>query len=278
MQSFSYDKLQNDIEKSSTAVEQLLDGEEPKTAVILGSGLGEVADNYPVLSQIDYLDLPALPSTQVSGHKGVLKIAKLNDKAALFFCGRSHLYEGHVSQHLGNAVRISHSVGVETIISTCAVGSLKSEIPPGSVVVVEDHINYSGVNPLIGVSIANQSTTFHDLSSIYDSELRNRAMKAGHPPELSLKEGIYAWVSGPTYETPAESRMLNILGADVVGMSLLPESIVACQLGMKVLALACVTNYAPGLDHESADHARVLEQAKLFAPAISHLIENVKFR
>lgn len=191
------------------------------------------------------------------------------------FSGRAHLYEGHSAQRLGMAVRIAAACDVETLVSTCAAGSLREEIQPGGLVVIVDHINLSGTNPLIGIGAGSGETRFPNTSNLYNERLVNFSVAAAKRLGIPCHTGVYVWVAGPSYETPAEARMLSLLGGDVVGMSLVPETLTAAALGLRVLAIACVTNQAPGTGKRKVSHDRVLEAAKRMVGPLQQIVSEV---
>lgn len=246
----------------------------PRFAAILGSGLGAVTDRPDLRAVIPYRDLPGMPPTGVEGHRGELRIVEDCGVPGLFFCGRAHLYEGHAPWRLGASVRLAHLLGVEILLSTAAVGSLTPNLPTGSLALVRDHISFCGVNPLAGIP-TDAKHRFPDTTHAYDARLRAGALRCAAETGVHTAEGVYAWVSGPSYETPAESHMMRRLGADVVGMSLVPEVLTACQVGIRTLALACVTNLAPGIGDEPPSHERVLEVARRFDEPLRRIMDGL---
>lgn len=261
-----------EILRAAELVRGKLNGRVPRLAAILGSGLGLVTDRFDLEVSIPYRELPGMPPTGVEGHSGELRIVRDRDNLGLLFCGRSHLYEGHPAWMLGASVRLAHALGARILVSTAAVGSFTPDLPSGSLAVIRDHINFCGVNPIAGVP-SDAAHRFPDATHAYDAELRAGALAVVRRSGMICAEGIYAWVSGPSYETPAESRMMRALGADVVGMSLVPEVLTACQLGMRTLALACVTNLAPGIGDEPPSHERVLRAARQFSEPLHEILD-----
>lgn len=248
----------------------------PDVAIILGSGLGETFENGKVLAEVSYTEIPGLPLPNVEGHNGVLRLLELNDNAYLCFFGRSHLYENYPPYQLGMSVRIAAALGAKTLITTSAVGSLRSEHKPGKIIIVSDHINLTGVNPLIGVKFRDSNAGFIDTQGMYSNELCTYALTVGEKNKIDIDSGIYAWVTGPSFETPAESSMISQFGADVVGMSLIPETITARQLNMKILAIACVTNFASGIGDKNVSHHEVLQQAEKFKTPLKKMLTGMR--
>lgn len=267
--------LQKEAIEGAEAVRNAFGEKSPTTAVILGSGLSAIADGF-IEYEIPYTQIPGMPQSGVAGHAGVLRLGRREDSQTLFFCGRSHFYEGFPMSRLGMSVRIAYELGVRTVVSCCAVGSLRKEIEPGTIVAVRDHINTIGINPLRGTIPPEGRPYFIDPSTTYDTALIQQIENSAADAKCPVDSGVYAWVSGPTYETPAESKMLARLGGDVVGMSLVPESLTARQLDMKAVGLACVTNYAPGVGSEPSDHDDVLAVAEGFIEPLRTMIAKMQ--
>ena len=262
-------------EELSTAVEILKDRilrPLPEAALITGSGLGGVVDTEAAAFAIPYTEVPGLPPTTVPGHPGALGVFELGGVRFLYFWGRAHLYEGHPVQRLGMCVRVAATLGVKAVVITCTAGSLNKKISPGDLVVIRDHINMAGVNPLIGGPALSEEERFPDTRGLYPNRIIRRTLGRARSLGIRCCGGVYAWVSGPSYETPAEARMLSRLGADVVGMSLVPEALTAAALGMKVLAIACVTNAAPVTGEEPLKHEKILESAKGMVEPLRRLL------
>ena len=224
-------------------------------AVVLGSGLNELADRLPDPTVIPYEAIPHFPATTVAGHEGKAIVGGLHGSVVLMLQGRFHSYEGHDLETVTFPIRVLQRLGVGTLILTAATGGIRADLRPGSLVVLSDHLNLIGANPLRGLNDARLGTRFPDMTEVYSPRLRGIAIEEGMQLGIELMPGVYACVPGPSYETPAEIRMLRTLGADVVGMSTVPEAIVARHAGMDVLALALVSNAAAGVAGNS-DHAR----------------------
>ncbi|MBQ3834948.1 MAG: purine-nucleoside phosphorylase [Elusimicrobia bacterium] len=230
----------------------------PKTALIAGSGLGNIKDSIEDQIVIPYSEIPNFKTSTVQGHKGELIIGKLNGVDIFFFNGRIHYYEGYTMQEISFPVRVLKSLGIENLIITCAVGAINKDYNPGDIVVIKDHINFMGDNPLIGTHYNDFGERFPDMSNIYYKAFRDKIKKIAEQENIEVQEGTYFAVSGPSYETPAEVSAFGKLGGDVVGMSLIPESIPACQTGIKVAAITYISNKASGLSKEKLSHEEVL--------------------
>lgn len=236
-----------------------LNGLMPRTAVVLGSGLGSLVDEVTDPIRIPYADIPGFPESAVSGHAGELVAGYLGGQPILMLAGRVHYYEQGNASAMRPAIEALSGIGVQSLILTNAAGSVRQDMPPGSVMQITDHINYSGMNPLIG---EDSDSRFVGMTNAYDADLsiamRNAAIRAGVP----LFSGVYMWFSGPSFETPAEIRMARTLGADAVGMSTVPEVILARFFGMRVAAASVITNYGAGMTGAELSH----EETKDMAP------------
>jgi len=233
--------------------------EAPTVAVVLGSGLGAFADRLHEPEVISYGDIPHFPSVGVKGHAGRLVIGGLgpNGPRVAAMAGRVHLYEGHSPGHVVHPVRTLWRWGVRGLMLTNAAGGINAELSPGDLMLIVDHINLSGKNPLIGPADPRLGPRFPDMSTAYDPELCDALRDAAKARGVTLREGVYTGLAGPSYETPAEIRMLAILGGDAVGMSTVVEVIAARHAGMRVCGVSCITNLAAGLSAEPLDHAEV---------------------
>lgn len=230
----------------------------PEVLVVLGSGLGGLADAVENGVSIPFEDIPGFPASGVAGHPGRYVAGSLEGRAVLVQAGRFHLYEGHAPELVAMPVRVAADLGVETVILSNASGGVNPRLVPGALMVIEDHLNLMGRNPLVGVP-APDEVRFPDMSAAYDRELRRHAEEVARNLGLSLESGVYAGVLGPSYETPAEVRMLARLGADAVGMSTVPEVIAARALGLRVAGVSCISNPAAGLSAVPLSHDDVLE-------------------
>ena len=232
----------------------------PKVGIILGSGLSGVADQFPG-DEIPYSHIPGLPVSTVAGHRGVMKIGP----QVMVMVGRFHFYEGWTMGETAMPLFLMKGLGVEKVILTNAAGGIAPELNPGDLCLISDHINFLGTNPFMGPSDPKWGQRFFDLSEVYSRKLRQGAQKAHKslwPGKPALGEGVYAAMTGPSYETPAEIHMLHILGASLVGMSTVPEAIAARHLGLEVLGISCVTNKAAGISLAPLDHLEVVEVGK----------------
>lgn len=243
--------------------------------IVLGSGLGGLGERIENPTIIPYEDIPNFPLSTVKGHKGQLIIGQLADNNVIAMQGRFHYYEGYPLNQVVLPIRIMLGLGIETLIVTNAAGGVDESFEPGDLMIIEDHINFSGDNPLIGENIHCLGPRFVDMTDAYDEELIQLAMKVGKNLDIPLKRGIYMWFTGPTYETPAEVRLAKILGASAVGMSTVPEVIVAKHQGIKVLGISCITNMAAGILDRPLNHEEVIETSLKVKDKFEKLIINI---
>jgi purine-nucleoside phosphorylase len=227
--------------------------------VVLGSGLGAFAETLDDKVETPYSEIPNWPVSTAAGHAGKLVEGRIGDTEAIVLAGRAHLYEGYSAQQVTFGIRELARRGVQSLVLTNAAGGINEKYRPGDLVLVSDHINLLGVNPLTGPNDDALGPRFPDMSEAYSRLYREIAKQAGHELGIVLNEGVYVAVPGPSYETPAEIRYMRIIGADLVGMSTVPETIVANHMGMKVLAISCVTNAAAGILPQKLVHDEVLE-------------------
>lgn len=231
---------------------------EVPVAVVLGSGLGAFANDITDATQIPYDEIPGFARSTVEGHAGRLVIGKSGDVTAAAMQGRFHFYEGYSLQEVTFPMRVLKLLGVRTVVLTNAAGALNVEFTPGSLMVISDHLNLLGDNPLRGPNDERFGPRFPDLTSVYARRLQDVVIEEARALGLKLPRGIYGALAGPSYETPAEIRMLRTLGADVVGMSTVPEAIVARHMAMEVIGISCITNLAAGVSDEPIDHSQVM--------------------
>ena len=236
-------------------------GDPPRLALVLGSGFGWVLERWPSLKRVSCLDIPGFGKPKVEGHPGECHLVDMEGVPVWVLSGRTHFYEGHEMAQVTFPVRALASAGVKDLLLTNAAGGIHATWQPGEFMVVTDHINLMGSNPLRGAEVSGMSR-FVDLTQAYDPDLRRLLCKAGRRAGIRLRTGVYLAVSGPSYETAAEIRAFSRLGADAVGMSTVPEVIVARQCGMRVAAISCITNLAAGLGGEPLSHAEVLRAGK----------------
>lgn len=234
----------------------------PTIGLILGSGLGVLADEIEGASVLDYKDIPNFPLSTVEGHAGNLVIGTLMGKGVVALKGRFHYYEGYSMGEVTFPVRVMAALGVDQIIVTNAAGGINKKFNPGDLMIIEDHINLAFNNPLIGPNDNNLGIRFPDMSTAYDKDLIDLAEKIARENNIDIKKGVYTFVTGPTYETPAEINMFNVLGADAVGMSTVPEVIAAIHSNLRVLGISCITNMAAGILDKPLSHEEVIENAQ----------------
>src|SRR5580658_379978 len=235
----------------------------PRVAVVLGSGLGAFADELMDSTEIPYSAIPGWPCSTAIGHAGKLVLGRLGDLEVAVMAGRVHLYEGYTPAQVTFGVRVLGSLGVRSMVFTNAAGGINLALERGGLVLISDHINLQGSNPLVGPNDDALGPRLPDMSEAYSRDLRTLAHEVGSEIGVHLAEGVYAAVLGPSYETPAEIRYLRTIGADLVGMSTVPEVIVANHMGMRVLGISCVTNMAAGILPQKINHAEVLETGEM---------------
>ena len=247
----------------------------PATAVVLGSGLGGFASTLDRATAIPYRDIPNWPPSSVVGHEGRLVVGEVAGRSIAALSGRAHFYEGHDLRTVTFAVRVLGVLGMKTLILTNAAGGINTGFQPGDLMVIDDHINLMGGSPLTGPNDDRFGVRFPDLTNVYSPRLRNLADEAARAQGLTLRHGVYAGCHGPSYETPAEVRYLRIIGADAVGMSTVPEAIVARHMGVDVLGLSCITNFAAGVLPQPLNHDEVLETAKRVRDTFISLLKGI---
>jgi purine-nucleoside phosphorylase len=231
----------------------------PKIVLVLGSGLGAFADELTDATRIPYEKIPHFPRSTAVGHAGVLAVGKVGGIAVAAMQGRVHLYEGYSAREVTFAMRVFGRLGIRSAILTNAAGGINQEFKQGALVVIRDHINLQGANPLIGPNDERFGPRFPDVTQAYCQAYRGIALAEAKKLGIEAREGVYAALTGPSYETPAEIRYLRTIGADLVGMSTVPEVIAARHMGMRVLGISCVTNMAAGILDRPLDHAEVIE-------------------
>lgn len=252
----------------------------PKVGLVLGSGLGIYVEQIQNKTIIPYSEIPHFRRTSVEGHEGRLIIGEVHGVTVAALQGRLHAYEGHPMEEIVLPVRTLAALGIEVLFLSNASGGINENFHPGDLVTITDHINLSGRNALVGPNIAELGPRFPDMSNAYDPELNSIIQQVAKTHHVDIKNGVYCSVLGPTYETPAEIRMIRIIGGDLVGMSTVPEVIAANHLGLKVAAVACITNYAAGIKQEKLSHAdvkKVAEKAMVgFATILTETIGELK--
>ncbi len=261
-----------EVTRSVEAIQSQYGGAFPSTALILGSGLGRFGEHISQDAVIDYGDIPGFPISTVVGHHGRLLIGTCKATPLVCMQGRMHLYEGYQAQDLAIPIRTLRQLGVETLIITNAAGGLRPDLTAGTLMIIDDHINMSGHNPLIGPNDDDVGERFFDMTEAYDAGLRARLRKAAEGAGIDITSGVYVQTSGPNFETPAEVRMFAKLGADAVGMSTVPECLVAVHCGMKVVVLSLITNLAAGIAEHALSHEETLVEADNAYDQISQVL------
>lgn len=261
-------------EKMENNVEKILDFK-PEVGLILGSGLGDYGEKLENPEYIEYCTIEGFPVSKVDGHKNRFILGKLYGKRIIAMQGRFHYYEGIEQRKIAIPIHIMKDAGVKVLILTNAAGGVNTSFKAGDLMVLTDHINLSGSNPLRGENDEKYGSRFPDMSQIYDRELRERLLKEMEKKGINLEQGVYAMNSGPQYETPAEVKMLRILGADAVGMSTVPEAILARHCGMKVIGISCITNMAAGILEKPLNHIEVCETAQQVKSIFESVIDTI---
>jgi purine-nucleoside phosphorylase len=247
----------------------------PQIALVLGSGLGAFADEFESPTKIPYAEIPHFPRSTAIGHAGQLVVGKVGDIPVAGMQGRVHLYEGYSAKDVAFPIRVFARMGIKAVILTNAAGGIKREFVQGQLVVIKDHINLQGASPLTGPNDERFGPRFPDMTMAYDRRFREMTVGEGNRNRIGLYEGVYAALPGPSYETPAEIRHLRTIGADLVGMSTVPEVIAACHSGIRVLGISCVTNAAAGILDQPLDHKEVLETAERVKSQFIALLKTV---
>jgi purine-nucleoside phosphorylase len=247
----------------------------PRVAVVLGSGLGGVADAVEEAVDIPYDEIPYFPVSTVEGHAGKLIIGSLGGIDVLLMKGRFHFYEGYTMQEVTLPVRVFSLLGIQSLILTNAAGGAAKHLSPGTLMIIKDHINLMGDNPLYGANEDRFGVRFPDMTNIYTPAYIEIAKAAAREMDLNLAEGVYLALRGPSYETPAEVRMFAGLGGDALGMSTVPEAIVARHAGMNILAFSCITNFAAGMSGEAIHHGEVMDVGTKAGKQLAELIVRI---
>ena len=258
---FSAEEYSRQVHEAADYIREKLGSHKPELAITLGSGLGDLADQLadPVL--IPYAEIPHFPVSTVPGHKGRFVAGTLGGKEVLCMQGRFHYYEGYDLKQVTMPVRVMKLLGIQTLIVTNAAGGINLGFKAGDLMLIEDHLNLTGENPLIGQNLDEFGLRFFDMTVAYDKEYRELARKAASEEGISLQSGVYAWLTGPNFETPAEIRYLRTIGADAVGMSTVPEVLVARHCDLRVCGISCITNLAAGMGDGLLSHEEVNETA-----------------
>lgn len=259
---------------AATAIRTATGAATPELAIVLGSGLGGVVDMVDGARSLAYGDVPGFPEAAVAGHAGRVVTGTLEDVPVIVFAGRFHAYEGHPVALTAFPIRVARALGARTLLASNAAGGVNASFEPGDLMVIRDHLNLMGASPLTG-PLEEGDTRFPDMSHAYDAALRAAMHDAARSAGFVTREGVYAALAGPAYETPAEVAMLRTLGADAVGMSTVPEVMVARATGMRVAAVSCITNLAAGMSGRELAHEEVLEITRGAATRFATLVRAV---
>lgn len=263
------------IRKASDDIRSRINGLKPSIGIILGSGLSQAVPGLEYPHIIPYSEIPGYPKPTVAGHAGKLVMGKFGGQGIAVMQGRFHYYEGHSMESIALPVRVMEYLGVKTLVVTAAVGSMRSSIKPGHFVIIKDHINLMGRNPLRAFHEEEFGEMFPDLSQAYDPALRKVALAACRKRRVPAHEGVYVSVGGPSYETPAEIKAFRRLGGDVVGMSVVPEVVVARQMGVKTLVITWTSNMASGMSKSSLSHPEVLSLGAKVSSSLKGVLEDL---
>jgi purine-nucleoside phosphorylase len=264
--------LYDQVQETVRVIRERAPGREPAVGIILGSGLGGFAQRFTDVVTLPYVDLPHFPHSSVPGHASRLVLGRIRGVPVVAMQGRVHAYEGYSPAEVAFPARVLCALGIRALVVTNASGGINLDFMPGDLMVITDHLNLSGFNPLTGPNDERFGPRFPDLSMAYHHGLRELLAEVSQRTGIPLKSGVYAQVSGPTYETPAEIRMLRKLGADAVGMSTVPEVIAARHMGVPVAGISCVTNLAAGIGHKPITHEEVAQTAAQVADTFSRLL------
>ena len=262
------------IENALERLRPLVNGE-CKIGLILGSGLGTYAERIQNKRFLPYRDIPEYPQSRVEGHAGRFVVGELFGKTVICMQGRFHYYEGYPQSQLAIPIRVMKRLGVEQLLLTNAAGGVNLDFSPGDLMLISDHINFSGSHPLIGENDESFGTRFPDQSNVYDRELRAKVKTAANEIGVTLREGVYMMFSGPTFESPAEIVLARTVGASAVGMSTVPEAIAATHCGIRTIGLSLITNMAAGILNQPLSHEEVQETAALASERFSRLVDRI---
>lgn len=261
-----------DVQNCATYIRERFKGDMPKIAMVLGSGLNSLADTIEDATVFSFLDLPDFPEPTVEGHAGRMLIGRLEGKPVICMQGRAHAYEGHAPEKLAFATRVLWALGVEILVLTNAAGSLMKKAGPGSLMAITDHINFSGINPLVGVNDDRFGPRFPDVTVAWDRDLIKHFKKCAKRLDIKLHKGTYLMAKGPNFETPAEIHAFRMMGADAVGMSTVPECLAARHVGMRVCGISSITNYAAGMTDGELTHGETMEYGAIAAVSLEKLL------
>lgn len=245
----------------------------PKLMLVLGSGLGDYGDRLEKMDVIPYQNIPGFPQTTVPGHKGNLLLGECFGVPVVIMQGRFHYYEGHRQQDIAFPVRVLRNLGAQMVLFTNAAGAINMDFQPGDLMMITDHINYSGMSPLFGENVEEMGPRFIDMTQAYDKQLQQVLLAAAQEQEIALKRGVYMMFPGPQFETPAEIRFARTIGADAAGMSTVPEIIAARHCGLRICAISCMTNMAAGILDQPLTHEEVMETGQMVADRFARLVD-----
>lgn len=269
------DKLLEKLQEAARYIESKIGTEPVEIGMVLGSGLGELAEVIENPVYVPYGEIPYFPVSTVSGHKGRLVIGMLEGKRVLCMQGRFHYYEGYGMDAVVFPIQVMHTLGIDNLLLTNAAGCVNKEWKPGDLMLISDHIKIMGDNPLRGPNYEEMGDRFFDMSNAYDKDLRQVARDCAKDMGIELREGVYQLFAGPSFETPAEVRFARLCGADAVGMSTVPEAIVASHMRMKVMGISCLTNMAAGILEQPLNHKEVLETGEKVKESFSLLVRAI---
>lgn len=264
--------LYEQVQETVQVIRARAPGFSPKVGVILGSGLGAFADSFGDRVVLPYTELPHFPHSSVPGHAGRLVLGTLGGEPVVAMQGRVHYYEGYLPWQVAFPARVLCALGLHTLVVTNAAGGIRADLRPGDLMAITDHINLSGWNALVGPNDDRLGPRFPDMSTAYEPTRARLLLDTAQGLGIPLKQGVYAILSGPSYETPAEIRALRALGADAVGMSTVPEVVAAAHMGVKVAGVSCITNLAAGMGHKPLSHQEVAEVANQVTTTFSRLL------
>ena len=266
--------LYEQIQETAQAIRTRAGGLQPKVGIILGSGLGDFAEGLAKKVVIPYAELPHFPHSSVPGHAGRLVLGEVGGEPIVAMQGRVHAYEGYSPAQVAFPARVLCALGIHSLVVTNAAGGVNWDFKPGDLMVITDHLNLSGYNPLVGPNDDRMGPRFPDMTTAYPTALQAQLLSSAQNVGVELKQGVYAVLAGPSYETPAEIRMLRTLGADAVGMSTVPEVIAARHMGVQVAGISCITNLAAGIGNKPLTHEEVAETAHQVKDIFRRLLED----
>lgn len=270
--------LMNKLNEATNYIREQIGNEEIEIAMVLGSGLGDLANEITDATIIPYKDIPSFPVSTVPGHAGRMVIGSLNGKKVLCMQGRFHFYEGYSMDVVVFPIQVMKKLGINNLLLTNAAGCVNKDWKPGDLMLITDHIKLIADNPMRGANVDELGPRFFDMTTAYDKDLSQLARDVAKEQDLDLKEGIYQLFTGPSFETPAEVRLARLLGADAVGMSTVPEAIAAAHMSMRTLGISCLTNMAAGILEQPLNHEEVLETGLMVKTKFTALVKEIVAR